>query len=76
MADVKLPNINPMIKIDMVFFILLAVVTTNNIIENDPIAAAMMKDQLERKKVENPPKETNKIKMAIPKLAPELIPKI
>lgn len=75
-AEAKLPNINPMINIDMVFLILLAIITTNNIIEKAPIAAAIIKDQFDKSMVENPPKETNKIKMAIPKLAPELIPKM
>ena len=77
MAAVKLPNINPIIKIDMVFFTLFATIITANKTNKAPKLAAIANAQLENAFDNNTPpnKELPKIKKATPKLAPEEIPK-
>ena len=75
-APVKLPNINPMIKIDMVFLTLFAATMTADKTKKEPMLAAMAMAQLE-KDMDNktPPKRDEpKSSRATPKLAPEEIP--
>lgn len=76
-ADVKLPNINPIIKIDMVFLTLFAAIITADKTKKAPKLEAIGKDQLEiefaRKKL--PKRDEPKINKATPKLAPEEIPR-
>jgi hypothetical protein len=76
-ADVKLPNINPIIKIDMVFLTLFAAKITADNTKNEPKLAAIAIAQLEKEIDKNtPPKiDDPKINNATPKLAPEEIPK-
>ena len=76
-ADVKLPNIKPIISIDMVFLTLLAAIITADKTKKAPKLEAIGKDQLEielaKKKL--PKRDPLKINKATPKLAPEEIPK-
>ena len=76
-ADVKLPNINPIIKIDMVFLTLFAARITADKTKNEPKLAAIAIAQLEKEiDKKTPPKiDDPKINNATPKLAPEEIPK-
>ncbi len=76
-AVVRLPNINPIIKIDMVFFILLAATITAKRTRKAPKLEAKATPQL-KPKLANMlmlRKEVPIISNATPKLAPELIPK-
>lgn len=74
-AAVKLPNINPMIKIDMVFLTLLAAKMTADKTKKEPKLEAIAIDQLEDSKNRKlPKKEEPKMSNATPKLAPEEIP--
>lgn len=76
MAAERLPNINPMIKMDMVFFNLRETIITAASTKNAPILAATTNPILEKaSEARLPPmSEIPKIKIATPKLAPELIP--
>ncbi len=76
MAPVKLPNIKPIIKIDMVFFNFRATSITALNTKKAPKLAANTNPTLEKASAAKlPPKiENPKIKIATPKLAPELIP--
>lgn len=76
MAEVKEPNIKPIIKIDMVFLTLFAAIITADKTKKAPKLAAIGKDQFEREAdTKTPPKtEEPKIKIATPKLAPDEIP--
>ena len=76
-AAVKLPNISPMMSIDIVFFTFFATIITAPSTKKAPRLAANAIPKLENvipaivpEKMDNP--KTNK---ATPKLAPELIPK-
>lgn len=76
-AEAKVPNIKPIIKIDMVFLILLAVSKIAIKTKEAPILEAIASPQLEKETTANiPPKILDpRIKIATPKLAPEEIPK-
>ena len=68
-----LPNIKPMIRIDMVFLILLMATSTANNTKKEPVLAAPTIFQCVK---ESPPKnEVPSMRSATPKLAPALIPK-
>ena len=77
MADVKEPNIKPIIKIDMVFLTLFAAIITAERTKKAPKLEAMGKDQLDIDADNKKPPKTEEpnIKIATPKLAPEEIPK-
>ncbi len=76
MAEVKEPNINPIIKIDIVFLTLFAAIITADKTRKAPKLAAIGKDQLETEVVNKklPKTDEPKIKIATPKLAPDEIP--
>lgn len=76
-AAVRLPNINPIIKIDIVFFNFLATTITAESTKKAPILAASANPKFEKAKPARlPPKsEIPRISIATPKPAPELIPK-
>lgn len=75
-AEVTVPNISPIIKMDMVFRTLLAVTKTAIKTNAAPKLDAIAKPQLEKAMVaKTPPKIPDpKINKATPKLAPEEIP--
>lgn len=75
-AEVKEPNMSPIINIDIVFRILLAAIITANKTKNEPKLEAIANDQLEKIESEMPPPIIldPSIKEATPKLAPEEIP--
>ena len=74
--EVKDPNIRPIIRIDIVFLILLAVITTASNIKKAPKLEAIAKVQVERVIDKKAPPKTlvPKINRATPKLAPDEIP--
>lgn len=76
-AAVKLPNINPIIRIVMVFLTLFAAIITADKTKKEPKLAEIAIAQLEKLIVKkNPPKTDDpNINRATPKLAPEDIPK-
>lgn len=76
MAEVKEPNINPIIKIDMVFLTLLAAIITAVKTINEPKLAAIAIAQFEKDiEINKPPNNpVPKISKATPKLAPDDIP--
>ncbi len=75
MADVRLPNIKPIINIDMVFLTLFAAINTAESTINAPKLAAKAIPKFENAKELIPPiSDTPKMSKATPKLAPELIP--
>lgn len=76
-ADVIVPNINPMIKMEVVFLILFAVIMTAINTNAAPELEAITNPQLESATVAKiPPKIPDpNIKKATPKLAPDDIPK-
>ena len=75
-AAVKLPNINPIMRIDMVFFTFFATIITAPSTKKAPRLAANARPKLENAIPAILPEkiETPKTNMATPKLAPELIP--
>lgn len=75
-AAVTVPNMRPMIKIDIVFLTLLAAKRTANNTIAAPRQDAIAIDQLDNAKLaKNPPNILEpKIRIATPKLAPEEIP--
>jgi len=77
MAAETVPNIKPMIRMDIVFLTLLAVIKTANNTKAAPKLEATAIAQLDKaKEANNPPKILEpKINKATPKLAPDEIPK-
>lgn len=75
-AAVKLPNINPIIKIDMVFLTFFAASITTDKTVKEPILAASANSIFENANPMILPEKTEipNTKIATPKLAPELMP--